>query len=114
MEQSDSGLERLEGLIAQTAQAIRTGNLAAMGTLAQQTEASLKDLGEAPDIVRLGALRDAAQRNAVALEAARRGVRAARRRLAEITSAHNGVQTYDHVGKAQNIGGPNGSLKARL
>jgi flagellar biosynthesis/type III secretory pathway chaperone len=107
-------LERLEKLVGDTAQALRRGELAAIGELAKQTEAALADLGGETEGERIEALRDMARKNALALEAAGRGVRAARRRLAEIVSARSGVQTYDNAGKKQRIGGPSGAIKARL
>jgi hypothetical protein len=48
------------------------------------------------------------------LLAAAKGIRAARRRLAEVMAARAGMQTYDNVGNTQNIGGPTGAVKARL
>ena len=63
---------------------------------------------------RLKSLRAKALRNIIALEAAGRGVRAARRRLTEIIRARAGVQTYDIEGKTHKIGGPVGTLKTRL
>lgn len=110
---SESALDRLEKLVNDTTAAVRAGNLSVMGDLAQRTEATLDELGGEADTTRLAALRATAHRNALALEAAGRGVRAARRRLAEIFSVHNGIQTYDKIGKTKTIGGPGGSLKTR-
>ena len=114
MQKDESAFDRLEKVVRDTALAARTGNLAAMGELAARTDATLAELGGEVDSARLEALHDLAQRNAKALEAAGRGVRAARRRLAEIASVHAGVQTYDIDGRTKKIGGPTGSLKARL
>jgi hypothetical protein len=114
MQKSETALDRLEKIVAETLIAIRSGDLSAMGKLALRTDTALAELGEETDAIRLEALRALAGRNALALEAAGRGVRAARRRLAEISSAHSGVQTYDKIGKTKKIGGPCGSLKTRL
>lgn len=111
---AEDALERLEKLVSDTAQALRRGDLAAIGPLAEQTSAALEDLGGETDGSRIEALRNLAKKNALALEAAGRGVRAARRRLAEIVAARSGVQTYDNAGKMQRVGGPVGGMKTRL
>ena len=114
MQQSEGAIERLEVVVFETAKAIRVGDLAAMADLAERTESALADLDPQTDAKRLKALRDLAGRNALGLEAAVKGVRAARRRLAEVTSARDGVQTYDNAGNTQKIGGPTGEIKARF
>jgi precorrin-6B methylase 2 len=114
MQKDELGIDRLEKVVKETAQAIRTGNLAIMGELASRTDAALAEIGSETDAARIEALLSSAQHNAVALEAAGRGVRAARRRLTEILSVRAGVQTYDNAGNTQKIGGPLGSFKTRL
>jgi aspartate/methionine/tyrosine aminotransferase len=114
MAMTEGTLERLEKLVNDTATALRHGELAAIGPLAEQTNAALGDLDGETDGARIEALRDKAKKNALALEAASRGVRAARRRLAEIVAARSGVQTYDNAGRTQRVGGPVGSMKTRL
>lgn len=114
MQQSEGAIDRLEAVVIETMKAIRIGDLAAMADLAERTETALADLDPQTDAERLKALRDQAGRNALALEAAAKGVRAARRRLAEVTSAREGVQTYDNAGNTQKIGGPTGAIKARF
>ena len=114
MQQSEDAIERLEVVVTETAKAIRGGDLAAMAGLAERAEAALAELGPQTDAERLKMLRDQAGRNALALEAAAKGVRAARRRLAEVTGAREGVQTYDNAGNTQKIGGPTGAIKARF
>ncbi|WP_022702336.1 hypothetical protein [Pseudorhodobacter ferrugineus] len=111
---NESAFDRLEAVVRETAAAIRTGNLAAMGDLAERTDAALAEIQGETDIGRIEALRALAHRNAIGLEAAGRGVRAARRRLTEIISARGGVKTYDNAGKTRKIGMPDGSLKTRL
>lgn len=114
MEKIESALDRLEAVVGETAAALRSGNLAVMGDLAKRTDAALAGIVGETDAVRIEALRTLAQRNVTALEAAGRGVRAARRRLTEIVSARGGVKTYDNAGKTQKIGVPSGSMKTRL
>ncbi|WP_127048464.1 hypothetical protein [Pseudorhodobacter sp. E13] len=114
MDKSTNALERLEQVMAETARAVRSGDFASMAELAMETEAALSDLGPETDAARLTALRDMAQRNAAGLEAAGRGVRSARRRLAEIATVRAGGKTYGYDGKTQKIGAPLGKLKARF
>jgi hypothetical protein len=114
MQQNETALDRLETLVLETAAAVRIGNLAIMGDLAHRTEAILAELEGDADVTRLEALRRLAERNALGLEAAGRGVRAARRRLAEISAVHKGLQTYDKIGKTKKIDVPAGTLKTRL
>lgn len=76
--------------------ALHTGDFDTMATLAAQIEAALpeaRSLAQA-DLAVLGRL---ATENARGLEAARQGVRSARRRLAEIAAAERGM-TYDRSG----------------
>ncbi len=114
MHEEGSALERLELAMTETSRAIRCGDLTKMAGLAARTEAALAELQPETDAVRIVALRDLAQRNATGLEAAGRGVRAARRRLAEITAARSGGKTYDNAGNTQKIGTADGALKARF
>jgi hypothetical protein len=111
---SNGALKRLEKLVIETANALRRGELAAIGDLAMQTNAALADMDGETESARIEALRDMAKKNALSLEAAGRGVRAARRRLTEIVAARSGVQTYDNAGKTHRIGGPVGGMKTRL
>lgn len=114
MQKNELGIDLLEKVVKETALAIRTGNLSIMGELASRTVAALAKIDSETDEARIEALLSLAQRNAVALEAAGRGVRAARRRFTEILSVRAGVQTYDNAGNTQKIGGPLASFKARL
>jgi hypothetical protein len=114
MQIEEGGMQTLENLVAATTTAIRSGHLSQMGDLAAKTEAALAELGPQDDNARLIALRETAARNVEALAAAARGVRAARRRLAEVTAIRKGVQTYDIAGNTQKIGGPDGAMKARF
>jgi hypothetical protein len=114
MQKNETAIDHLEALVAETASAIRTGNFTVMGGLAARTEAVLAELGPQTDVVRIRTLRDLAGRNAMSLQAAVKGVRAARRRIAEVVAARAGVQTYDQSGGTQKIGGPPGVVKARF
>lgn len=87
----------LDDLLDQAAAALLAGDLPALAALAQRIEAA--DLpGDRASVARL---QGKAQRNARLLEAAMRGVKAARLRVAEITSGPT-LTTYDARGqKAQ-------------
>ena len=84
MEKNEGALERLEAVVVETAVAVRHGNLGAMGDLAARTNAALAEISPEIDAGRLESLRAKALRNIIALEAAGRGIRAARRRLSEL------------------------------
>lgn len=114
MQSEAAPMDRLEQAMADIAQAVRTGNFAVMANLAAQTESALQALTPDVDASRLAALRDLAHRNAAGLEAAGRGVRAARRRVKEIAAVRTGGKTYDNAGNTQKIGGPDGAMKARF
>jgi hypothetical protein len=65
-----------------------------------------RELAQPP--VRFGAdglrqIRQRADRNAVVLLAAQRGIRAARRRVEEVRSASSGLVTYDRSGKRAEV-----------
>ena len=114
MAQDEDSFAALEAIVAATANAIRAGDLHKMGALAIATESALSDLHAQVDPARLSELRARAERNALGLEAAAKGVRAARRRLADVLRASGGMQTYDIAGKTFKIGGPDNAVKARF
>jgi hypothetical protein len=88
----------LEDLLDQAAQALLAGDLAALGPLAPLIEsASLPQ-----DRATAERLQVKAQRNARLLEAATRGVKAARLRVAEITRGPT-LTTYDARGQKAQI-----------
>lgn len=114
MAQHKDRFSDLEAIVEATATAIRAGDLRAMGDLALQTEIALTSLEAQADPARLTKLRELAKRNAIGLEAATKGVRAARRRLADVMRASGGTQTYDVAGKTFKIGHPENAINARL
>lgn len=88
----------LEDLLDQVAQALLAGDLAALGVLAP-----LIDSASLPrDRATAERLQSKAQRNARLLEAATRGVKAARLRVAEITRGPT-LTTYDARGQKAQI-----------
>ena len=92
--------------------ALREGRLQGLADSTALLEAALAALTEAaPETLAL--LHRKARRNAACLEAAGRGLRAARRRLAEI-KATEGLVTYDSHGKRDEAQRPAGLLAQRL
>lgn len=93
--------------------ALRRGDYAALPelTLAMDDAAGgLEQMG--PHEVRM--LQAKLERNAACLMAAARGLRAAKRRLAEIAQARSGLSTYGATGTLTRIGGPDGRIAHRF
>lgn len=105
---------RLEEVLNQTCQQLRQGNFAAAAGLTEATEAGIRALAGLTDADALARLRRLAERNARCLQAAAKGIRAARRRLAEVLAASSGLQTYNGRGETMQIGSQTGALKARF
>lgn len=104
----------LADLLDRTHQALRTGDLTTLAALAQDTEAAFGRLDPAMTTADLEALRHRALRNAACLTGALRGVRAARRRLAEIAAAGKGLGTYDRAGRLADPLAATGQMTQRL
>lgn len=83
-------------LMADMRLALRSGNLAALEGISGRIEATVPDVA-ALSKDELAALGRMAAENADALDAARQGIRSARRRIAEIAAAEKGL-TYDRNG----------------
>lgn len=93
--------------------ALRRGDYAALPSLTAAMEEAVDSLDTVPpDEVRL--LRAKLERNAACLLAAARGLRAAKRRLAEIAQARAGLSTYGATGTVTRIGVPDGRIAQRL
>jgi len=90
-------LESVPALMEEVQGALRRGDFGALALLTlrmEQAEASLH-LAGGEELLRIRRL---AERNARTLIAARRGIKAARRRIAEVLSAARGLVTYDRQG----------------
>jgi len=99
---------QLEALLDQAAAALLVGDMAALARLAPEIEAAQI---APPDPASAERLQRKAQRNARLLEAAGRGVKAARLRLSEITRGPT-LTTYDARGQKAEIA-PLGLTPAR-
>ena len=90
-------MEHIDSLLDAVHGALREGRLSGLATLSDALETALA-AAAAPDRAALEQLAIKARRNARALEAAARGVRAAQRRLAEIGSVQQGFVAYGPSG----------------
>lgn len=88
-------MERLEALLDEVAEALTTGNFAALTQLAPQIDSISIPGGDARFAESVLAK---AQRNARLIEAASRGIRAARLRMSEITRGPE-LNTYNALGQ---------------
>ena len=90
-------LESVPALMDEVQDALRRGDFGALAPLnlrMEQAEASLH-LAGTKELLRIRLM---AERNARTLIAARRGIKAARRRIADVLSAARGLVTYDRQG----------------
>ena len=96
--------DRLSAELDRVYQVLRSGTLEGLAAATQALEAELARL-DPLDAAGLDLLRHKAQRNAACLDAAARGVRAARRRLAEIRTIESGLGIYDDKGRRDELPG---------
>lgn len=91
--------DRMATLLDDVHAALMAADYARLGPLTTEMEAEVSRLEGSRDAAALARVKGLAQRNAACLQAAQRGFRAARRRLAEITAARSGLVTYDIKGR---------------
>lgn len=103
----------LEALLDSVHAALQSGDFAALPALTEAVGA-LDEMALPRDPAALQALQRRLQRNNACLMASARGLRAARRRVAEITTARAGLQTYTQAGTRQQIGTTQGRLAQRF
>ena len=108
-----SAIDRLSAELDRVYLLLRSGKLEGLAAATQALEAELARL-DPMDAAGLELLRHKAQRNAACLDAAARGVRAARRRLAEIRTIESGLGTYDDKGRRDELPGVSVRLTQRL
>lgn len=92
-------MNTLESLLDDVKTAVRLADFAQLAQLGPQLEVALDHLADTVPRQVLQRLKFKAEENAALLEAARRGTRAARRRVDEVRRAAQGLQTYDNRGK---------------
>jgi len=105
--------DRLSAELDRLYQTLRSGKLEGLAAATQALEVELARL-DPMDAAGLDLLQQKAQRNAACLDAAARGVRAARRRLAEIRTIESGLGTYDDKGRRDELPGLSIRLTQRL
>ena len=93
----------LDTLLEDMALQVRRADFSALARLTPQLETALAGLGGTVDAAVMVRLRRKAEENAQLLDAARRGLRAARRRLEETRRVGAGLQTYDGKGRRSEI-----------
>lgn len=106
-------VDEIEAILDQIGETLRQGHLSALAGL----EARLTVLEPAladTDQSRLMKILMKAERNERLLRAARRGVRSAQRRLAEISRSLQGLATYDRKGQLQPRGQNTSLLSKRF
>lgn len=104
----------LERLLDRIHGALLRGDLESVGMIGPEIATRVTELPALADVALARRLQDKARRNAACLEAAARGVRAARRRFAEITRARSGLVTYDGKGRSSTLAGDAGQLIRRF
>jgi hypothetical protein len=109
----NTATDRLSAELDRVYHLLRSGKLEGLAAATQALEAELARL-DPVDAAGLEMLRHKARRNAACLDAAARGVRAARRRLAEIRTIESGLGTYDDKGRRDEVPGLSIRLTQRL
>ena len=102
----------LEELLDQTRTALMAGDLAGLAVLAERTERLPVALPRT-DPATAERLRGKAERNARLLQAAARGIRAARQRITEIGNAPV-LSTYDNRGRRELVAAPSAAVPRRV
>jgi hypothetical protein len=100
-------------LLDQVYEALLTADYAALSGMSAQMEQELRNPSSMLTEAQWRVVRGKAERNGACLLAALRGVKAARRRLAEIRSTATGLVTYDRSGRRAAVT-ENRNLKQRL
>lgn len=93
----------LENLMDQMREAILRAEIATAAALAADIEIALAQLCMPLSAGAMTRIKDKAARNMACLDAARRGIRAASRRVNDVRNAAKCVQTYDWKGQRADI-----------
>jgi len=109
----NAALERLLAELDRVHDAVLSGRLDGLAAATTAMEAGLARI-ESVGLADLELLGRKAQRNADCLDAAARGVRAARRRLAEIRAIDGGLAIYDDKGRRDELPAPSVHLTQRF
>ncbi len=104
----------LEAALDDLYQRVLAADFPALPEIAIKTEQLLQHLGQVRDKNLVERLRVKARRNGLCLQAAARGLRAAQRRLAEMSSTDASLATYTSKGARSQVGLGAGILAQRL
>jgi hypothetical protein len=114
MQEVNAQMEALEQALDQTYASLRSGDFSKLPGLIEATETGLASVAGLADVAMIKRLQRLADRNARCLQAAAKGMRAARRRVTEVMAARAGLKTYNGQGQTHRIGPQTGTLKARF
>ena len=106
--------ETLETALDATHDALVEGRFEALPALTELTESLFSLLDRKSDAATLARIKQKAARNAECLKAATRGMKAARQRLKDVTSATTSLGTYDREGRRDALPDPQGQLRQRF
>jgi hypothetical protein len=105
-------MAKIETILDDMRAHLKSANFEALAALTPSLETAMQALADLPPD-ELEQIRKRAETNATLLQAARRGVIAARRRLDEVRRAGSGLQTYDIKGKRATLN-PGGTTAGRF
>jgi hypothetical protein len=105
---------RLEQVLDRVHEALLAGRVTELADHGAGIEALLPGITGLDDLLLAQRLQAKSARNEACLAASARGVRAARRRFAEIMTAQQGLSTYDGQGRRQDVAEAAGKLSQRL
>lgn len=94
---------RAAQLLDQVYDALRRSEYGALAGLAASLDREMQRPSEAMTEAKLAIIRRKADRNAACLDAAQRGIKAARRRMADIRATASGLVTYDRSGRRAEV-----------
>lgn len=107
-------LRRLEAILTEEAAMIRRADFSQIDRLIADKSRLAGQIGRSrPAPGALERVRRLAERNAILLQAAMQGLRAAQARLSALTNAGAGLRTYDASGDARSVTGHAPSLERK-
>lgn len=106
--------DHLEAALDRLHRCILIADFTELPKIVMETERLTAQLGVAVDKRMADRLRYKANRNALCLQAAARGLRAAQRRLAEVICANSQLSTYTNQGQRSEVGTGPGVMAKRL
>ncbi len=108
------GPAALETLLDNVHAAVLAGDHATLLQLTPSIEQGLARLDPIANLDIAQRLQRKAERNAICLQAALRGIRAAHRRVQEVGTARSGFATYDGSGRRAQISNGDGAMTRRF